>query len=129
MSLAAHWGCDVANDLDVAWHRQGADAGNQKPEVVRRFGMSWLEKARHHVLLMRLQRPYFVYCAVCFLLSFAAFFSTLVDLSTQSAAGKSWHDILQGRTWQSACWSFVALALCAEVVSGAVVRRGCFRTV
>merc|ERR1719189_1789931 len=40
----------------------------------------------------------------------------------------SLHDVLQGRTWQSVCRSLGALALCAEVVSGAVVRRG-FRDV
>ena len=35
---------------------------------------------------------------------------------------KGWHDILEGGTWQSACWSLVTFALFAEVVSNIFVR-------
>ena len=37
-----------------------------------------------------------------------AFLSTLIDLCFGSERG--WHDILEGGTWQSACWSAVSLA-------------------
>ncbi|CAE8690274.1 unnamed protein product, partial [Polarella glacialis] len=40
----------------------------------------WTEQARHTILLLRLQRPYFVYCLLMSLLAAAAFLSTLVDL-------------------------------------------------
>lgn len=108
---------------ECEWHGQDVVASNLEHAVPSR-GLSWLEQARHHVLLMRLQRPYFVYCAVCSLLSAAAFLSTLADLVRQDDAGRRFQDILEGGTWQSACWSVVALALCAEVGTTLVV-RGC----
>ena len=40
----------------------------------------WTEQLRHKILLLRLQRPYFIYCLLCSLLAAAAFLSTLVDL-------------------------------------------------
>lgn len=90
----------------------------------------WTEKVRHTVLLLRLQRPYFVYCLVCSLLAAVAFISTLVDLFGSHSAGRlshsrAWHDVLEGGTWQSLCWTLVGLALAAEVASSVVMRRGC----
>mmetsp|Transcript_30869 Transcript_30869/g.96116 ORF Transcript_30869/g.96116 Transcript_30869/m.96116 type:complete len:228 (+) Transcript_30869:94-777(+) len=91
--------------------------------------LRWVEQARHAVLLLRLQRPYLLYCLMCSLLSSAAFLSTLADLLDshrrgQLAQGRSWEDVLEGGSWQSACWTVVALALCAEVLSSAVLKRG-----
>eukprot|EP00930_Biecheleria_cincta_P063215 TRINITY_DN4871_c0_g1_i1.p1 TRINITY_DN4871_c0_g1~~TRINITY_DN4871_c0_g1_i1.p1 ORF type:complete len:238 (-),score=40.53 TRINITY_DN4871_c0_g1_i1:46-759(-) len=88
--------------------------------------LRWIEKARHTVLLLRLQRPYFVYCLMCSLLAAAAFLSTIFDLFFSQRhvgrPGRGWIDILEGGTWQSACWSVVGMALCAEVLSGLVVK-------
>ena len=75
----------------------------------------WSEKIKHQILLLRLQRPYFIYCLLCSLIAAAAFLSTLIDLSFSNEKG--WHDILEGGTWQSACWSAVSVALFAEVLS------------
>ena len=85
------------------------------------ISVHWTEQLRHKILLLRLQRPYFIYCLICSLLAAAAFVSTLVDL-WKSGNTKGWHDILEGGTWQSACWSLVTLALFAEVLSNLFVR-------
>ncbi|CAE7938706.1 hypothetical protein AK812_SmicGene18960 [Symbiodinium microadriaticum] len=85
----------------------------------------WTEQLRHKILLLRLQRPYFIYCLLCSLLAAAAFLSTLVDL-WKSGNAKGWHDILEGGTWQSACWSLVTFALFAEVISNLFVRGWSF---
>eukprot|EP00931_Biecheleriopsis_adriatica_P062333 TRINITY_DN37542_c0_g1_i1.p1 TRINITY_DN37542_c0_g1~~TRINITY_DN37542_c0_g1_i1.p1 ORF type:complete len:248 (-),score=56.87 TRINITY_DN37542_c0_g1_i1:295-999(-) len=82
----------------------------------------WTEQARHTILLLRLQKPYFIYCVMCSMLAGAAFLSTIMDLSSSQRHGRAWHDILEGGTWQSACWSVVGLALCAEVLSSLLVR-------
>lgn len=89
----------------------------------------WTEPMRHAILLMRLQRPYLVYCLFCALLACSAFLSTMLDLITahqQGVLGKErgWIDVLEGGTWQSTCWTVVGMALVAEVASNAVMRRG-----
>eukprot|EP00440_Ansanella_granifera_P065001 gb/GFBE01070480.1/.p1 GENE.gb/GFBE01070480.1/~~gb/GFBE01070480.1/.p1 ORF type:complete len:237 (+),score=45.72 gb/GFBE01070480.1/:1-711(+) len=109
---SVQWEQRVAFPLDPADLEQGPSE----------TAVHWTEQARHVVLLLRLQKPYFVYCLGCSCLAAAAFFSTLVDLFSSHKAGRGWHDILEGGTWQSACWSVVGLALCAEVLSGLVVR-------
>lgn len=108
------------------------EAGSATWRASAALGVHWTEQARHTVLLLRLQRPYFVYCLMCSLLAAAAFVSTLMDLvhshrKGELPKGRVWEDILEGGTWQSACWSAVGLALCAEVASSLVVRagRGC----
>eukprot|EP00438_Fugacium_kawagutii_P017833 Skav201722 [mRNA] locus=scaffold311:524623:529676:- [translate_table: standard] len=66
----------------------------------------WSEKIKHQILLFKLQRrPYFIYCLLCSLVAATAFLSTLLDLCF--ASEKGWHDILEGGTWQSSCWSAV----------------------
>lgn len=77
--------------------------------------LHWTERIKHQILLLRLQRPYFIYCLMCSFIAATAFLSTLIDLCFGSEKG--WHDILEGGTWQSACWSAVSLALFAEVLS------------
>lgn len=80
------------------------------------------ELTRHLLLLLRLQRPYLVYCVICFLLSLAAFCSTLVGLlsSSPKVAGargpKELHAILEGGRWQTLCWTIVGCALIVEVL-------------
>lgn len=90
--------------------------------------LPFLEQVKHTVLLLQLQRPYFLYCVVCSILAAAAFASTIFDLVGEPQPGRRWHDVLEGGTWQSACWSAVGLALCIEVACTAAVRwAGGFR--
>ena len=90
-------------------------------DVEGTVSVHWMEQLRHKILLLRLQRPYFIYCLICSVLAAAAFLSTLVDL-WKSGNTKGWHDILEGGTWQSGCWSVVTFALFAEVLSNIFVR-------
>mmetsp|Transcript_15427 Transcript_15427/g.42394 ORF Transcript_15427/g.42394 Transcript_15427/m.42394 type:complete len:233 (+) Transcript_15427:118-816(+) len=94
-----------------------------------REAVRWVDMARHTLLLLRLQRPYFAYCLVCSLLATAAFVSTLFDLLSSHhqgflEKGRHWQDVLEGGTWQSFCWTAVGLALCVEAVTLIVARRG-----
>lgn len=111
--------------VECQWH--GLDASDVEvgaPPAAGGFGLHWTEQAKHWVLLLRLQRPYLLYCSICSLLAAGAFLSTMVDLLSEHSLERRWEDILEGGTWQSACWSAVAFALCAEVASGTVVRQG-----
>jgi len=114
--------------VECQWH--GLEAGDVEvgaPPVPRGFGLHWMEQAKHWILLMRLQRPYLLYCLTCSLLGATAFLSTMVDLIREHDAGRRWEDILEGGSWQSACWTAVAFALCAEVAGACVVRQGSLR--
>lgn len=91
------------------------------------------ERLRQLLLMMRLQRPYLLYCLVCFFLSMTAFVSTLAGLALEhykgdsSLQGSGWRpfeEALEGGHWQRTCWVIVSLALCAEVVSALAVRGG-----
>jgi len=110
--------------VECHWHTASVVVDLEGGASPQRKGVDWTEQARHMVLLLRLQRPYYVYCICCCVLSVAAFVSTLIDIVRQHDEGVNWHDVLEGSNWQSACWITVALALCTEVVSAAVVRRG-----
>mmetsp|Transcript_17663 Transcript_17663/g.48847 ORF Transcript_17663/g.48847 Transcript_17663/m.48847 type:complete len:237 (+) Transcript_17663:89-799(+) len=107
---------------ECRWH--GLEAPDVEVGLPESGGLHWTEQVKHWVLLLRLQRPYFVYCVSCSLLASAAFLSTFADLLSDRSLDRRWEDILEGNTWQSACWTVVGLALCAEVVSTAVVRPG-----
>jgi len=95
-----------------------------EPEAAPHIDVPWLEQAKHYLLLLRLQRPYYIYCLFCSLLAAAAFLSTLMDFFSEQRPGRRWVDILEGGTWQSACWFAVALSLLGEVGSIFVVRKG-----
>eukprot|EP00419_Tripos_fusus_P038495 CAMPEP_0172787754 /NCGR_PEP_ID=MMETSP1074-20121228/206610_1 /TAXON_ID=2916 /ORGANISM="Ceratium fusus, Strain PA161109" /LENGTH=197 /DNA_ID=CAMNT_0013624775 /DNA_START=391 /DNA_END=984 /DNA_ORIENTATION=+ len=85
----------------------------------------WAERARHTLLLLRLQRPYLAYCIICSLLATIAFVSTAFDLHHRGISlqtPRHWQDVLEGGTWQSACWTVVGLALCAELFSEIIIR-------
>jgi len=80
----------------------------------------WSEQIKHWLVLFRLQKPYFLYSVFCSLLAAAACLSTMVDLVQHRSAASDirWQDILEGNTWQSACWSVVTFGLVLEVTSG-----------
>lgn len=91
--------------------------------------LSCVHQARHAVLLARLQKPYLVYCVACSLLASVAFVTTLTSiLASHQAAGGDFGTLasidagLEGDRWQSSCWAFVGLSLCAEFVATLVVR-------
>jgi len=89
----------------------------------------WTEQARHLVLVLRLQRPYLIYCMFCSLLAMTAFISTMIDLLHSHRdglllSGRVWRDVLEGGTWQSSCWTAVGLALWGEVASKIVIEGG-----
>lgn len=91
----------------------------------------WAEQARYSVLTLRLQKSYFAYCLLCCFLAAAAFMSTLFDLLHSHRRGllerdpaSGWRDILQGGTWQSACWTIVGLSLLVELGFSVLVHRG-----
>lgn len=86
-----------------------------------RVSLTKWEQVKHQILFLRLQRPYFIYCLMCSLIAAAAFVSTLLDLCSEQGKGKGWHDILEGGTWQSACWHTVSVALLAEVLCNLLV--------
>lgn len=81
------------------------------------------ELLRHCVLMMRLQRPYLVYCLLCAGCATLAFMSTLLGMI--SSAGKGipgqMHSILDGGCWQTFCWVVVGWALAIEVFTSVVV--------
>lgn len=82
------------------------------------------EFLRHCVLLMRLQRPYLVYCLLCAGCATLAFLSTLFGMITsdgKSAPGRG-HSILDGGVWQTYCWIVVGWALTVEVFTSIIVR-------
>jgi len=74
------------------------------------------ELTKHLLLLLRLQKPYLVYCISCFFLSLAAFLSTLYGLiSTDGKGAAHYHGIIEGGTWQTICWGIVAFSMTAEI--------------
>lgn len=90
------------------------------------------EITRHLLLLLRLQRPYLVYCFACFLLAVAAFTSTLIGLLSTPGKGPTGargaahlHAIIEGGRWQTFCWAIVGLALVVEVLVGALIHGIC----
>mmetsp|Transcript_16957 Transcript_16957/g.53286 ORF Transcript_16957/g.53286 Transcript_16957/m.53286 type:complete len:214 (+) Transcript_16957:85-726(+) len=91
-------------------------------------GVHWTEQVRRMLLLLQLQRPYFVVCFGCAVLAFAASLSTAVHLADSHRRGllqgRRWVDDLEGGTWQSACWAVVSFALFAEVTSSAISVKG-----
>jgi len=128
--MDARWQQTRPPAVECTWHgvqEFDAEAGVVLCKEAKVGRLHWVEKARHALLLLRLQRPYFLYCLVCAMLSTAAFLSTMLDLIGERKLGRRWIDILEGGTWQSACWTAVALALCAEVLSSAIVSRGSLR--
>mmetsp|Transcript_22763 Transcript_22763/g.64492 ORF Transcript_22763/g.64492 Transcript_22763/m.64492 type:complete len:215 (-) Transcript_22763:84-728(-) len=88
----------------------------------------WTEKVRRWLLLLHLQRPYFVCCFACAVMAFAASTSTVMHLLDSHRRGllqgRRWVDDLEGGTWQSACWAVVSFALFAEVTSSAINIKG-----
>mmetsp|Transcript_29847 Transcript_29847/g.93246 ORF Transcript_29847/g.93246 Transcript_29847/m.93246 type:complete len:213 (-) Transcript_29847:87-725(-) len=91
-------------------------------------GVHWTEQVRRMLLLLQLQRPYFICCFGCAVLAFAASTSTVVHLLDSHRRGilqgRRWVDDLEGGTWQSACWAVVSFALFAEVTSSAISVKG-----
>ncbi|CAK0815623.1 unnamed protein product, partial [Prorocentrum cordatum] len=92
--------------------------GNKKD-----LGSCKAELLRHCILMMRLQRPYLVYCLLCAGCATFAFMSTLFGMV--SSAGKilpgQAHSILDGGCWQTLCWIIVGWALVIEVFTSAIV--------
>lgn len=91
--------------------------------------LNCVHHARHLVLLARLQKPYLMYCIACSLMASVAFVSTLVSMvSSHRVSGGEFDTLasidagLEGGQWQSACWAFVGLSLCAEFATMLVVR-------
>lgn len=126
-AVDARWQSQRPPLEECTWHgldEMDIEVGMAPVKSPESEGLHWLEKAKHALLLLKLQRPYFLYCLTCAALSAAAFLTTFVDLMAEREPQRRWQDILEGGTWQSACWALVALSLCVEVVSIAVVRRG-----
>lgn len=122
------WGQQLRPPAECEWHGLEAgdaefDAGLLPQHEPKPSELPWLEQAKHCILLLRLQRPYYLYCLLCSTLAAAAFLSTLMDFFGDRT-DRRWLDILEGGTWQSACWSVVALSLVGEVISVFVVSKG-----
>lgn len=124
----------IDEDDNESWSEKGVStycAETYDVELGQQIDKSvlWRETVRHAILLLRLQRPYLLYCLCCAALACAAFLSTMFDLITSHhqgvlGNGRDWIDVLEGGTWQSTCWTLVGLALVAEVLCSAVTRRG-----
>lgn len=93
------------------------------------------DKARHTVLLIKLQRWYLTYCFVCSLLACAAFGSTLLSVVRLHLEGKVHprhglpllEEATMGGGWEALCWILVGFAMIAEMVSQVLVRGfSCF---
>ena len=76
----------------------------------------WTEQLRHKILLLRLQRPYFIYCLLCSLLAAAAFLSTLVDVWKSGADLRERNNLPEGTPNTFSTYSTCRHQYCAEYI-------------